>query len=77
MACDIYDKRPQICKQFPLTPGEIKEFPGCTYWFDAMGFRRGYCDPRCAECCVDIILDGQKYKVCPHRRFLDGRISSD
>jgi hypothetical protein len=67
MKCKIYPNRPDICKQFPLTAGEITEFHNCTYTFDENGVRHGECDPECSDCCVHMVFDGVKHEVCPHR----------
>lgn len=31
--CNIYEKRPQICRNFPVSPDQIKNTP-CSYWFE-------------------------------------------
>jgi len=49
--CKIYENRPKVCKNFPTGPGEIREFPSCTFWFDEKGVRHGECSG-CGECCL-------------------------
>lgn len=67
MKCKIYPDRPDICKAFPRTAGEIEDFHNCTYTFDEHGVRHGYCDPNCSDCCVDMDFDGVRYTICPYR----------
>ena len=31
--CAIYDNRPQVCREFPHNPDQIKNTP-CSYWFE-------------------------------------------
>ena len=42
--CTIYKERPQVCVEFPQTPGQIEGTP-CSYWFeyvqDGKTVRRG------------------------------------
>lgn len=49
-SCKLGDNRPEECKLFPRTPGEIREFPSCTYYFEG-GSRKGECS-NCGECCM-------------------------
>lgn len=66
MVCKVYQDRPEICKQFPLTKGEIAEWPGCGYWFDEKGERHGECYIECPHiCCVDVPFFGVMHELCP------------
>lgn len=66
MACRIYRDRPQICRQFPLTPREILEFPDCTYHFNGAGIRTGNCSLKCNDiCCTGVSFFGQVFEICP------------
>ena len=51
--CEIYDKRPKICRDFPKTAEQIKHFDKCTFEFDENGKRSGYCCG-CGQCCVNM-----------------------
>lgn len=48
--CSIYEKRPELCKTYPL-PGHYMP-PSCGFSFLGDGTRRGRCLPECdASCC--------------------------
>jgi hypothetical protein len=42
-------EKPEVCKNFPHSPSEVKEFPSCTYYWED-GVRKGECS-MCGECC--------------------------
>jgi len=63
--CDIYDKRPNICKDFPHHAGEITEFSLCTFTFKD-GVRKGTCSG-CGECCIDMPWDNADPSVIDQR----------
>ena len=50
--CLIYDKRPDLCRDFPVKASNIKYFDKCTYKFDEKGVRSGECC-RCDQCCKE------------------------
>ena len=50
MICEIYDKRPEMCKRYP-EPGSYM-LDQCSFYF-ADNERKGACDPNCqASCCT-------------------------
>jgi len=48
--CSIYEKRPDICRNFPTSESEIRHFDKCGYYFKD-GKRYGECNG-CGQCCV-------------------------
>jgi len=68
--CGLGNKKPSICKSFPQTKVEVKDFPFCSFYWEN-GKRKGRCN-RCGECCVNMRFDGVKYDVCPYLEMLDG-----
>jgi len=49
LICDIWDKRPQVCKDYPTRNSYTPE--SCGYYFNAEG-RKGSCYMDCqASCC--------------------------
>uniref|UniRef100_A0A6M3Y2J1 Uncharacterized protein n=1 Tax=viral metagenome TaxID=1070528 RepID=A0A6M3Y2J1_9ZZZZ len=66
-SCKLGVKKPDICKHFPETAVEIKDFPSCSfYWLE--GIRRGKCN-RCGQCCVEMRFGDKKYAICPYRKW--------
>lgn len=50
MICEIYEKRPEMCKRYPESGSYIPD--QCSFYF-VDGERRGRCDPDCqASCCM-------------------------
>ena len=49
--CLIYDKRPDLCRNFPVCAANIKYFDKCTHKFDVDNVRSGECCA-CGQCCV-------------------------
>ena len=43
-------EKPKVCAVFPLTAGEIRDFPSCTFYWEE-GVRKGECS-MCGECCM-------------------------
>jgi len=60
--CEIYDKRPDICRRFPTTEYQIKDFDKCTYYFKD-GMRKGSCCG-CGQCCVNMPWPDGKDDIC-------------
>ena len=50
--CSIYDKRPDICRKFPVNEKQIEAFKSCGYYFKD-GERFGECNG-CGECCINM-----------------------
>ena len=50
MLCAIYEKRPQICVEWPKKPEHLKGFDKCGFYFDEEGNRKGECNC-CGEVC--------------------------
>ena len=69
--CGIYDRKPDVCRNFPTVPAELRELPDCAYWFGEDGVRYGECAV-CGVCCLRpyIYLEefGKKFteEPCPH-----------
>ena len=63
--CLIWEKIPDICRDFPKTAENIKHFDKCTFKFDENGKRSGYCC-RCGQCCVNMRWGKVKDKICRH-----------
>lgn len=48
--CGIYEKRPDICKKYPVAESYLP--PSCGFFFGGNGVREGQCLPECdASCC--------------------------
>jgi Fe-S-cluster containining protein len=48
-SCRIYKRKPDVCRNYPSVPHELRESPSCTYWFKDDKLQ-GECS-RCGECC--------------------------
>ena len=75
--CLIYDKRPEVCRQFPSSEQEIKDFPKCGYYFKN-GKRFGECNG-CNQCCVYMHwTDDSTIESCTEKiEFEDGKVKTD
>jgi Fe-S-cluster containining protein len=63
--CSIYENRPDVCRNFPVSTAAIEEFSECGYYFEN-GTRKGECNG-CGQCCIDMRWDGVKDKICRYR----------
>ena len=50
--CEIYDNRPEVCKEYPRADSYIPQ--SCGYFFPGDGSRRGSCDPECEGACCRV-----------------------
>jgi len=58
MVCEIYEDRPEMCRNYPRPDSYIP--PSCGYFFPGDGTRRGQCDPECeGACCKSPRRDGE------------------
>jgi len=71
--CTIHDTiKPDVCKNWPSTPSDLKSYPDCTLYFEDR-ILKGECN-QCGECCKNpwIYPPGydRKYKDerCPYLR---------
>jgi hypothetical protein len=55
MVCSIYEKRPQMCRDYPKRDSYIPE--SCTFYFTLEG-RQGQCDPQCDGACCRLPREG-------------------
>jgi len=56
MKCSIYEKRPEICRSFPLRKEHLDTKKYCSYTFNENGERIGECN-LCGECCMVLHVD--------------------
>lgn len=63
MICEIYDDRPEMCREYPRADSYMPT--SCGYFFPGDGTRRGSCDPECEGACCKVAREGGEPEAAP------------